>query len=242
MQHCTVVIATRNRWSRLVDVLKTIPRSKAIRIAVVCDADSLTYRRLQDYRDGARYAHDDFRLYYIPDHVGAVAARNLATRDCEDGVLYATDDIMFCSDAIQNAMRMMGHRYPDDDGVIGLVQEPCAFHKTGVALVSKAFLARYPEKQLFCPDYWHFACQEVLWLSEELGRFTQCHSAKVLHYHPGRHRELIDDTHADARKYRTRDMEMIKLRQKYGMVWGRSAGPEAQDVPEGVTALRRVAS
>jgi hypothetical protein len=77
-------------------------------------------------------------------------------------VLYAVDDIEFQDDAIDNAMKEFNDRFKDDDGVIGFTQIGVRdFHPSGVGLVGKKFLDRYPGRKLFNPMYYHFACQEI---------------------------------------------------------------------------------
>ena len=214
MKQIDMVLPTRNRLVKLKRTLNSIPRYDYLHIIVICDGDRETYDWLQENRK-------DIEAMYVPEHKGAVWCRNSVSSTCADGLLYATDDIVFKAAAISNALKCFNENFSDDDGVVGFVQEGNTFHPTGVALVGQKFLLRYPLKQLFCPEYFHFACQEIYDLCEKVGnKFVQAKDAVVHHYHPCFVREEMDQTHMDARKFRTRDHELIKQRKDKNLTWG----------------------
>jgi glycosyltransferase involved in cell wall biosynthesis len=211
MKQIMIVIPTRNRWEKLQRTLRSIPRTDFIDIVVVCDGDKPTFDVLKNMA---------CKRMLVRDHVGAVRCRNLGIVSCAvDGILYATDDITFEVGAIDAALQTFNEHFPDDDGVVGFVQD-LSFHPTGVALVGKTFLDRYPNKQLFCPQYYHFAAQEVLRYCEKLGgKFVQCAEAKVLHYHPNVYKEDLDTTHIEARKFKDKDLSLNLQRIDANVVW-----------------------
>ncbi len=218
MKKCTVVIPTRNRLEKLLNTLRSIPLSETIDALIICDADESTY----DALNRGKYNGYDKR-YLIArlskEHLGSVGCRNSVMRTIDDGVLYATDDIIFLPGAIERAVNTFNRLYPDDDGVVGITQIQ-AHHPSGMALVGSKFLCRYPQKKLFYPGYYHFAAQEIYWLAKSLGKFYADPDATVDHFHPAHKREYMDTTHVEARIHRKRDHDLIKEREAKGLIWG----------------------
>jgi len=224
MNHVTVVIPTRNRWRKLANTLDTIPVRSCISVLVVCDGDPETHKRIREL--GA----SQIQSLLVNRHMGSVYCRNLVIPDCPDGVLYAVDDIEFQPGAIRAALAAFNERFPDDDGVVGFHQIQCGdnYHPSGVALLGKRFVDRYPNRQPFCPEYFHFAAQEIQWLAEPLGKFYLCKDAALLHNHPcfsgreGRDADKFvkDATHNEARARCDQDKALREQRQRDGLVWG----------------------
>jgi hypothetical protein len=133
--------------------------------------------------------------------------------------LYATDDIVFEPGSIETAFKMFNNTFKDDDGVVGFVQNK-SFHPTGVAMVGQRFLQRYPDKQLFRPSLWHFAASEVYDHAMKIGKFIQCTSARVTHFHPCFDKKEMDQTHLESRIYKQEDMEIISKKKNAGLIWG----------------------
>ena len=214
MNRLTIVIPTRNRWDKLRKTLTSCIDHVKVNVTVVCDGDEETFNRLMDIK-----AHN-LQMMYVPENKGAVFCRNLACKNVQDGMLYATDDIEFMPGAIDAAMATFNHMFPDDDGVVGFVQSPHSFHPSGVALMGHGFLDRYEGRKPFCPDYFHFAAQEVYELAGKLGRFVQCPEACVIHRHPCFNPDQMDQTHKDARRLKKQDDETRRQRKAQGLIWG----------------------
>jgi hypothetical protein len=224
MNHITIVIPTRNRWQKLANTLDTIPVRSFISVLVVCDGDPETHRRIRGLQAS------QIRSLLVNRHMGSVYCRNLVIPDCPDGVLYAVDDIEFQPGAIRSALACFNQHFPDDDGVVGFHQIECGdnYHPSGVALLGKRFVDRYPNRQPFCPEYFHFAAQEIHWLAAPCGKFVLCRDAALLHNHPsfvkrgGRDPEQcsMDSTHQDARERAAQDKVIRERRKAAGLVWG----------------------
>jgi len=219
MKHITILIPTRGRIEKVKKTLESIPELDYIDTMIICDNCYETLEFVRKLNNPKIYAaavvsrHGEF--------VGSVACKNTYSSDVEDGLLYATDDIIFQENAIQSAFECFNKNFPDDDGVVGFVQKGNAFHPTGVGLVGQKFLRRYPDKKLFFPGYFHFACQEIYDLCQKLGgRFVQEEQAVVLHKHPCNYREEMDQTHKDARIRKREDHALIKERKAKGLIWG----------------------
>jgi hypothetical protein len=183
------------------------------RIKVACDDDLQTFEYLRN-----EYLQVESIL--IRPRVGSVGCRNRLSREVEDGLLYATDDIIFKPGSISAAFKLFNETFGDEDGVVGFVQD-VKFHPTGVALVGQKFLQRFPEKVLFFPGYFHFACSEILELCNRLGgKFIVCQEARVQHLHPNYFKEQMDETHQEAREFRKGDTETKCYRKNKGLIWG----------------------
>jgi len=161
------------------------------------------------------------QIIFVQKHSGSVFCRNLATQCAEDAVLYATDDIEFKLHAIEAAVKSMADHFPDGDGIIGFNQiGKQGFSKSGVALVGQKFLCRYPNRQLFCPEYFHFSCQEIERLGDKLNRIVLEEDASLIHYHPGWNHAEMDRTHNEARICREKDLKLSSKRRARGLIWG----------------------
>jgi len=220
MKRITILIPTRNRLEKLKKTLASIPNLDYVNVLIACDSDMDTFKYIESLNNP--------RIWPMmvlaccgSEFAGSVECKNLCTPDVEDGLLYGTDDIIFQENAIQNAFAYFNLNFPDDDGVVGFVQEGNTFHPTGVGLVGQKFLQRYPGKQLFFPGYFHFACQEIYDLCNKIGgKFVQAKNAVVLHKHPCNFREEMDQTHQDARIKKRKDHTLIKERKAKGSIWG----------------------
>lgn len=214
MEQITVVIPTRGRLEKLHRTLASLPLGEHwFSVIIVCDGDKDTFDALCT---DPRW----LSVMLVPERRGAVFCRNHAMHAILDGVLYATDDILFPRGVVKAAMDEFNEAFPDDDGVLGF-QQDFSHHKAGVGLVGLPFLRRYPDRQLFCPEYDHFACQEIAWLAESLDRF--CYSdgrAKITHLSPFKDRAWLDQTHQDARRHKIQDMDTLHRRQAAGLIWG----------------------
>jgi len=227
MKEIDIVIATRNRFEKLDKTIDSILNQRTpghladINIHIIFDGDKEGYEILNKIYypgEGAIYS-----CILSPDHIGSVAARNLITPFVQDGLIWATDDITFSPGSIESAFKSFNEHFPDDDGVVGFIQEGVPnFHPTGVGLMGQKFLQRYPGKKPFFPGYYHFSCQEIYWLAMKYNKFYQDPNAKLFHYHPCFHKELVDQTHIDARVRKVEDMRLIKEREAKGLIWGDS--------------------
>lgn len=217
MKHIDIIIPTRNRLQKLYRTIESIPIDNSlIRIVIVCDGDENTFLML------TRGDFVDRRMLILQNssQMGSVYSRNRAIEYCDDGVLYATDDIVFDRDSISNAISSFNTLFNDDDGVIGFKQINSTYHPTGVALVGRNFIKRYPNRKLFYPKYFHFSCQEVHEHAVKLNRFHLNELAMIEHFHPDKNREDLDSTHSDARKFKDEDFKLRRKRKELGLIWG----------------------
>jgi glycosyltransferase involved in cell wall biosynthesis len=216
MTRIDVIIPTRGRRARLERTLKSIPKEAEgieIKPLVVFDGAS-------EAADFKAIAAQGYEAILFHQHQGAVRCRNQAMAMTEDAIIYATDDIVFQPGSIAEAIRTFKAKFPDDDGAVGFAQIGSSFHPSGIALVGKTFLARYPKRALFFEGYFHFACQEVYELAHHLGRWAAEPKAVVMHYHPDKFPAFRDKTHVEARIHRQQDLDLAKKRKMRGQIWG----------------------
>ena len=213
----TVLIPTRGRWGKLQRTLDSIGKIAGVKVLVVCDGDESTIGKLNCTRP-------DIEAYLLPGHNGAVKCRNWAMLLAEGHVINATDDIVFHKGAIKNAIAEVEERF-DGDGVIGFWQD-YAHHEAGVCLLGDKFLDRYPHRKYLCPEYFHFAIQEVKWLADSVDRFYYAEDrCKIHHMSPFRDKSLMDQCHSDGRIKKLQDHALIKLREEDGLIWGKEENP-----------------
>lgn len=117
--------------------------------------------------------------------------------------------------------------FPDLDGMVGLkianmdplpgVREYCFF------AVGREFIKRFPGKQIFCPDYYHF------YADTELGRFASeadvfrfAEKAEVDTFQVNNGRADIDSTWRASRSRKAEDDATNARRREAGLLWGRT--------------------
>ena len=111
---------------------------------------------------------------------------------------YASDDLIFPPDCLECAMATMKKRFPDGDGLVSLGKKNrCAF-----GLIGSKFADRFPDRQVFCPEFFHYGGDsELYWAVDLLNLFA---------YPPKRdsqvqHSRLKDESWRMARKERAND-------------------------------------
>jgi len=224
MRKIDVVIPTRGRIGKLHKALDSIPSHVGkveINIIVISDGDPETAEEMIRVRDDVAYC------LYVKGHHGSVFCRNLVTPFCEDMILYATDDITFKPGSIASATEALLEGFPDGDAVIGFFQENAPnrkFNPAGGGLMGPRFAKRYPGRKIFYPRYFHFSCQEILWLAQKYDKFTLDEGARLYHFHPAFYPDLKDQCHDDARIHRKADHDLIKKRKAEGKIWGCHSG------------------
>lgn len=114
-----------------------------------------------------------------------------------------------------------------DIGMVGLkianmeplpgVREYCFF------ALSRPFIEHFPDRQVFCPDYYHF------YGDTELGRFAAdseaflfAENAEIETFHVNNGLADPDDTWRASRSRKKQDIDTYERRKLKGLVWGKS--------------------
>lgn len=148
------------------------------------------------------------------ERIGWIASINRMLKEWDsDYYIYASDDLEFPHDCIENAVRTMQSKFPDGDGLVTLGKKTrCCF-----GLVGRKFIERFPERQVFCPDYSHYCSDtELLITVKKLGLFAipPKRPSQVLHY------RRKDETRRLAHLVREEDYAIRDERKAKGYQWG----------------------
>ena len=131
-----------------------------------------------------------------------------------DYYIYATDDLFFPFQCIEYAMIKMRQRFLDGFGVIGIgKKDKCAF-----GLFGRKFADHFPNRQVFCPDYVHYASDsELMRTISKLRKFDYLRHRPSSVAHP---RIIYDETKRMAEMMRARDQAIFSQRNEMGLIWG----------------------
>jgi len=136
-----------------------------------------------------------------------------------DAYIYGSDDLSFHPDCISKAVTSMLFSFKNLDGIIGLNQlqdgRPKG-RKNAFGLVGATFIGRFPNRQLFCPDYKHFADPELGELANLEKKFYFNERAKLDHRRP---KDKTFELGMDVYK---KDKETRKQRRSLGYLWGKN--------------------
>ncbi len=130
-----------------------------------------------------------------------------------DYYVYASDDLIFPQNCIENAVTTMKKRFPDGFGLVTISKKNrCPF-----ALIGRKFVEHFPDRQVFCPDFVHYGGDsELMRTVTKLGIFA---------YPPDRqsqvkHFRQKDETWRIARRIRGRDRVVFFRRKEKDYLWG----------------------
>jgi hypothetical protein len=217
-----IVVPTRNRFLKLVEMMKTIPQYSWMELHLGFDGDRTSFERFS--RMTGYWKGGVANLYFSQSQVGAIKMRNMMTTRCRGSVLWATDDITFIRGGIESAWSSLWREFPDGDGVVGFRQENAKpagnFCWTGVGIMGEKFLDRYPKRIISFPGYFHFGTREIETLAVNLKKLYRDENALIFHNHPDFYPEQMDTTHMEARAFHEQDVELKKNRREQGLIWG----------------------
>lgn len=130
-----------------------------------------------------------------------------------DYYIFASDDLFFPPDCIACAMARMQECFPDGFGVVSIGKK----NKTTFGLFGRKWADHFPNRQVFCPDFIHYAGDsELMRTVRTLDKYA---------FPPKRdssvqHSRSKDDTWRMARAVRTRDHAIRDERYAKGYIWG----------------------
>jgi len=147
----------------------------------------------------------------------------LATTDA-DALCYLNDDVLLLDDTLEVALKEFERNFPNLDGVMGLrqVNLPADQAVEGAfGIIGKKYTERFPDGQVWCPDYNRFYADFELWqFARQIGKFNFCTTARIEHLHPCTNRLYKDATHDAVRVFLTPDKLTFQRRQARGLLWG----------------------
>jgi len=142
-------------------------------------------------------------------------------------IAYLNDDILLHKDTIQKIFTIYPQQFPDFDGVIGINQANIPqdkIVKTAFGLIGTKYSDLFPDRQVFCPDYYRFFGDYEMYLySNSIGKFYFSDDIKIKHLHPqfSNDKNGRDETHRLVRKWRGKDSYLFQKRQNLKWLWGK---------------------
>ena len=180
--------------------------------------------------DGFDDRNDHFKdsqtnILYNAERKGWVYSMNRVLGLIEgDLYFYGADDIQFYPDCISKLVKAMKMIFPTGNGLVSakqhmiLSQKKINPKKCGGAfgLMGRAFVDRFPDHQVFCPDYSHGgADRELRNFAVKAGCYHFCQDAIVLHS-----RDVKDETRRLRKEASPQDNETMKIRRDRELFWG----------------------
>lgn len=130
-----------------------------------------------------------------------------------DYYIYASDDLNFRPGCIKYAMAKMQECFPDGFGVVSIGKK----RRAAFGLFGRKWADHFPDRQVFCPDYIHYASDSELmrcvWALDKYA-FPPERTSMTLHS------RLKDETWRLAKQVRTRDHRIRIEREEKGYLWG----------------------
>ncbi len=143
-----------------------------------------------------------------------------------DALCYLNDDILLLEDTLEIAMKEFEKTFPNYDGVLGLrqINLPKEQKVEGAfGIIGKKYTERFPDGQVFCPDYDRFYCDHELWkFANSINKFYFCSTARIEHLYLDSINEPSDKTHKEGRKYWEVDNITYEKRKTLNYLWGKS--------------------
>jgi len=88
-------------------------------------------------------------------------------------------------------------------------------------VIGRKFIERFPEYQVFCPEYHHFCADTELGIfAKRIGKFKFLRDARVETYHPNVGNAPKDNTYWASRKNSQEDQRIFTARKTAGFLWG----------------------
>lgn len=231
-----IVVPTYNRPEKLKRCLDSIIAQTYTNwecLVVINGNDEFTPKMLDEYS-----THVDKRIWYKTRGWNSyvIGAWNyyfekFFKKRNRDAVMWIVDDVELKPTCLEEAVKEMQLLIPDLDGVVGIHQE-CPGHPSytfkwyGQVLLGKKFIERYApvNYKVCCPAYKHFYQDEEMFIfARNLGKFTVCEEAQLIHYHPSFLKDNIDEAHNKVRfDVKKQDTSIYVERRKKGLIWGES--------------------
>lgn len=146
------------------------------------------------------------------------------------GMFYLCDDTKLSRNCLLNATKYLEKRF-ENDGVVGVSQKNILLQRGGqgfcqsaMGVIGNKFMERFPDRQVFCPDYISFkADNELGQFAAKIGRFYFAETAELIHYHPRFFPGEKDVTHNIVRDAQVdKDRELYVERHNQKLIWGSS--------------------
>jgi len=212
----TIIIPTCSS-GRIPMLIKTVESIQAgsykdFHVVIVADGSSEIYEKMGDYFE--KQPSEDVAIILNKERMDWIFSINRVLKEFDsDYYIFGSDDLVFPPDCITCAMTKMQECFPDGFGVVSIGKK----NKTTFGLFGRKFADHFPGRQVFCPDYIHYASDSELFRTvRHLGKYA---------FPPKRdssvqHSRLKDETWRISRSARSRDHAIRDERWKKGYMWG----------------------
>ena len=124
-----------------------------------------------------------------------------------DGVFYFADDLELLPNYLNNSINALIGHFPDLDGVIGIYQynlyeilKKSGFCQSAHCLIGRKYINRFPNQQVFCPDYRHFVADvELEHYAKRIGKFYFGKEIRLNHFTPEFYPDIKDENRKNTR-------------------------------------------
>jgi len=224
-----IIIPAYMRFKSLKRTMKSIRESDHKDIYTIIIMDGFQDERYEQFKD------DETEVRQNVERKGWIYSMNETLKHLcdsppqhplESGYFYGADDIVFYPDCISRLVKAMKEIFPTGDGLVStkqhliLSREKIKPKKCGgaFALMGRKFVDRFPNKEAFCPEYFHgSADREIRNFAVQAGIYHFCQDAIVLH-----DRSKKDECRKLRKAAQPKDHEVRRERWAKELVWGKS--------------------
>lgn len=206
-----IPIVSRVRLGLLLEEIKSIEAGtyKYVHSVVVVDGNPKLYDTIKK-----KLPSFNSSIILNKERKGWVASVNRVFKEFDsEYYIYASDDLIFPVDCIENAMVTMREAFPDGYGVVTLGRKPKAIF----GLIGRKWVEHFPDRQVFCPFYTHYGADpEHSTFAQKIGKFAypKNRDSQVIHH------RLNDKTRMFSRSSRFKDLTLWHDREERGIIWG----------------------
>lgn len=212
---------------RIIDAIDSLlTSSRKVEIYPVIQINRTMANRLEYRYSGNPSVH----VIFTSEARGWVWAQNHVAKI--GGALFASaDDVIVTRETIRTFEIALLTLFPNGDGVIcpSVTQLHWSLNREtkgsgfmgSFPFVGDKFIDRFPERQIFCPDYFgHGADPELRNYGIFVNRYAQCIDAKVIHF--DQRPDEPDETTRIMRALSNDAVEKYWARQERGYIWGKN--------------------
>ena len=220
-----IIIPSLNRTKKLINCLDSIEKAKKdFDIKVFIYFSSHTDAKEIETHFNRSWITREFTLY---NKCTVFWNAHLLTMKDSDAMVYMNDDILFFDNTIEELINTYQKHFPDFDGVMGINQSNLPkdeILKSAFGVIGTKYANRFPDRQVWCPDFYRFfGDEELMRYAESIDKFHYAENVKIRHLHPSHEKGCSSDsTHRVVRKFRSKDVEIHHKRKINNLLWGQN--------------------
>lgn len=222
-----IVIPSRNRIEKLkiciTSIKEAIKELSDIETKIIIYIDSKEYAE-EIYKEKSNI-FVDVHIETLKEEYRAARFWNNYIKNMEADVLcYLNDDVKLDKNCLKYGLEELASL--DNDGVVGFYQSNqvgTTNCNAAFGLISSEFADLFQDRQIMCPDYYCFYLdEELMKCAQSINKFIGSTKATLEHYHPVFTHQKPDETHKHLRRYKNRDINVYRIRNQKGYIWGKT--------------------